>query len=153
MQRTATHHNTRQHTATQCNTLQRTATHCNTMQHTATHCNALQHTATHIKTGLLQVSNKLGSAMVLWERHTHVTHGNESRLLSTSHVTHVNTKLLQVSNTLQHAATHCNTLQHATHCNTGLLQVSITLGSAMVPWERHAFVFAGCPTRNFEWYV
>jgi hypothetical protein len=98
------------HTATHCNTLQNTATHCSTsysgtimslswhcvrffLQHTATRCNALQtlqHTATHCNTSYSGIVScfSLGTVPVSF------------------------------CDTLQHIATHCNTLQHtATHCN------------------------------------
>jgi len=50
LQHTATHCNTLQHSATHCNTLQHSATLCTTIQHTAAHCKTLQHTATHCNT-------------------------------------------------------------------------------------------------------
>ena len=134
----ATHYNALQLTVTHCNTLQHMtffccclravprmvqhtaklwntncnkypATHCNSMQHNTTHCNILQlslccycrlragpwivqHTATYCNTHSATYCN---------------THGN----------THCNPHMLLLS-TLQHTATHCNTLQHTATHNT-----------------------------------
>jgi len=87
---------TLQHTATHCNTLQHTATHCNTLQHTATHCNTLQHTATYQKRG-----RSRGWAAGCVARCSPTMRGTAPAC------TYVN-------DTLQHIATHCNTLQHTT---------------------------------------
>ena len=95
LHRTASHCNALQRTATQCNALQRTATHCNALQRTATHCDALQRVVEHCNT------------------HTRANYGEcradwcDRLAVCDEHVS------------LQHTATHCNTLQHtATHCNT-----------------------------------
>jgi len=89
---------------TNCNKLQHATTHCNTLQHTATHCNTFS-----ILGAIFSTSRTLRrlSFRCVWNVPPHTT-------------TNCNT-----CNTLQHTATHCNTLQHtATHCNT--LQHSAT---------------------------
>jgi len=114
---TATHCNTLQHTATHCNTLHHTAshvyrdfshvhhdqfTHSNTQQHTSTHCttrqnpatphNATQHTATHVYRDSSYVRRDQST-----QRQRHPAQRNMAR---------------NAIHTLQHTATHCNTLQH-----------------------------------------
>jgi len=81
-----------------CNTLQHTATHCNALQHTATH-NTLQHTATQITT-----SKEFDKGYIIYNRfrsavryETLCDHFDSAGLLCT---------------TLQHTATHYNTLQY-----------------------------------------
>jgi len=104
---------TLQHTATHSRTsiesLVFTCAHCNTPQHTATHCNTLtQHTATHSRTSI------------------------ESLVFTCAHC-----------NTPQHTATHCNTLQHtATHRNT--LQHTATHSRTSI--ESLVFTCAHCNT-------
>jgi len=106
LQHTATHCNTLQHTATHCNTLQHTATHCNTLQHSATHCNSLL-TATYIRTGTQQEVMKKTALELIANKPF-----DEQDLKFCS---------------LQHTATHCNTLHHtATRCNTLQLCVYAT---------------------------
>jgi len=105
-----------QHTATHCNTLHHTATHCNTLQHTATRYTSLHHTAQHC--------NKLQrtrDAHVNESWHT-TTHAwctrwwGRTRWWVRAHkrnqwppVPHMPSLVEQ---SLQHTATHCNTLQH-----------------------------------------
>jgi len=140
LQHTATHYNTLQHITTHCSTLQHTATHCNTLwyitylspqkclgmhthishcntlQHTTPHCNTLQHTATHSVVHYIHLSPQkyLGS-------HTHISYCNTLQQTTTHCNTlhtpeppkvfgHAYTHL-----TLQHAATHYNTVQHITY--------------------------------------
>ena len=101
-------------TATHCHTLPHTATHCNTLQHSATHCNVLQHTATHCNTQGRWLSSVLQCVAMC------------CRVLPLT-LQHTATH----SNTLQHTATHCNTLQHTathcTHCNTLLYRYGYRL--------------------------
>jgi len=86
-------------------TLQHTATHGNTRQHTATHGNTRQHTATHCNT-LQRIVSFCRMRRLMWH------------MLATSRLADIG-KRKWLFNTLQHTATHCNTLQHtATHCNT-----------------------------------
>jgi len=140
LQHIATHFNTLQHTATHCNTysdylslyvrmssshkatiqhcicmcnpqckpLNHTATHCNTysdylslyvrvqssLQHTETQCNTLQRTTTH-SYALHHIQRLLVTICV----HVILTHSD----YSAPHV--------RVKSSLQHTATHCNTLQ------------------------------------------
>jgi len=135
LQRTAT----LQHTATHCNTLQHTHHYntsrryltlwvfwvdilkspvtikctvwigfkadCNALQHTATHCNTLQHTAAHCST-----SRRNSTSRGFW---VHILKSP----VTIEYAIWIGYKA--DCNTLQHTATHCNTLQHtATHCNT-----------------------------------
>ena len=104
LRHTATHCNTLTHTATHCNILQRTATHFNTLQHTATHCTTLQHTA-----NTLQHQGATGTISIVWRnglvQHT-AAHWHTLQHTATHY---------KQCNTLQHVATHCNTLQR--HCN------------------------------------
>jgi len=74
-----------------------TATHCHTLQHTATHCN------TNIKRGVCH----------LWMRRVQ----QMTRRMSFRWMCHVAREFVaecntRQGNTLQHTATHCNTLQH-----------------------------------------
>ena len=125
-----THCNTLQHTATHCNTLQHTATHCNTLQHivtlqhtateewkqqiwyfnhslqrTATHCNTLQHTATHCNKLQHILQHTLTEE---WEQQTWFLNLSFSKCWLKQ--VHTYSYLSPRCNTLQHTATHCNTL-------------------------------------------
>ena len=100
------------HTATHCNALQHTATHCNALQHTAqgtaTHCNTLQHIATLCKT-LQHIATHCNA----------LQKDNIADLRNNAHFSRISILFENLYNTLQHTATHCNTLQHsATHYNT-----------------------------------
>jgi len=99
-----TQHNTPQHTATHCNTPQHTVTHRNTPQHAATFCTT-HNPISHSRRASHGNMHAVGAAKKLQTR----------TAFSTQHIaTHCN-----ALHTLQHSATHCNTLQHnATHCNT-----------------------------------
>jgi len=124
-----THCNSLQDTATHCNSLQLTAhlfdtnvasrTHCNTLQHTATHCNTLQHTAIHCNTlrisstRMLQAKHRDAGKRILgcgkWKNHPldAIQDTRKERLK----------RRLVASEDV--SATRCNTLQHtATHCDT-----------------------------------
>ena len=70
-------------------------------QHTATHCSTPQYTATHCSTLQHTVAHWVFDVFAWAVSHESIQHT----------ATHCNT--------LQHTATHCNTLQHtAAHCNT-----------------------------------
>jgi len=96
--------NTMQHTATHCNTLH-TATHCNTLQHTATHWNTLKHTATAIDPYLTRLIH-------IWHDPSMYA---QSWIIHKCDITHP--LRVQVEGNID--CKHCDTLQHtATHCNT-----------------------------------
>ena len=77
-----------------CRPSQFTASHCNTLQHTATRCNTLQHSTTH--TAARTILSSL-SIRCIAMRHT----ATQQRTATTSTLP---------QNTLQHTATHCNSL-------------------------------------------
>jgi len=99
------------HTASRCNTLELTATYCNTLHRTtsATCCNTLQHNATTHRNNALQQADDAGLLKL--------------RAMTTLQHTATHCDTLQLAatycTTLQQTATHFNTLQHAAaHCNT-----------------------------------
>ena len=90
------------------------ATHCSTIQHTATPCNMLYNTAS------LQ----------------HVLFATQCYILIISlNLYHHSALLTTCSNTLQHNATHCNTLQHmlsATQCYIFVISLNLYYHSALL---------------------
>jgi len=108
--------------------LQDTAAHCSTLQHTTAHCNTLQHTATHCNTrcrrhiGMVFLRSKICHTLQDTMQHN-ATPRN-------SHATQCNTPQLTCPFRMLGwcfwcaifatcCNTHCITLQHfATHCNT-----------------------------------
>ena len=117
---------TLQHTATHCNTLQHTATHCNTLQHTVTHCNTHTYSAViHCDTYTHSASSR-SSSSVIFSGYGVAT---ISRLLKIIGLFCKRALSYKTDDILQKrpifrvhllvARPHCNTLQHtATHCNT-----------------------------------
>jgi len=113
---------------TYCNTLQHDATHCNgrSSQHLSlflaqsnlTICGTLQHTATAILCNILHTLQQAlePASLPFYLSFNICTLQHAATHCNTLHtVQHTATHC----NTLQHTATHCNTLQHtATHCNT-----------------------------------
>jgi len=109
-----------QHTATHCNTLQHTAMHCNALKRTETHCNMLQHTFA-IGAGNFERSGEDWDA-----KNGCFQKGCDCSMLQHT-ATHYNN-----CNALKHTVTLYNTLQHtATHCNT-LLRVMLEKWSGQV---------------------
>jgi len=111
-----------------CNTVQRTASYCNALQHTATderkfpkssdsiatHCNSLKHTAAYYCSPLARCCNTCCNTL----RQSNVCFCDQA--ISLQHTaTHCNT--LQW---LEHTTTHCNTLQHTATNKSELLQSS-----------------------------
>jgi len=143
LQHTATYCNILQHTATHYNTLQHTITHCNRIavsRHSLWKRNVQKLPVTFLWTRLIymcsvthsQVSHgKSHSVQQAWKwTHSYVRHNciRICDLTAHSYVCHA-WNFLQEKNawhsfftTLQHTATHCNTLQHtattAKHCKT-----------------------------------
>jgi len=114
--RTATHRNAVQHTAARCNALQHTTAHCNTLQYTVKHRkDTQQYTSTHYCNTLPTWPPLLKFWFV-------------SGMCTLQHTaTHCNT--------LQHTATHCNTLQHITmHCNTSKRHTATHYYVALSTW-------------------
>jgi len=144
--------NTIQHTATHCNTLQQHTTthsdilhHAVTLCHTVSHCNTLQqHTTIRrntlhcIATHCITLQSVLQRTVPHCKLHHTTVHCSSVLLQHTtmhcscthSFATHYDTLHLHpfISSTLQHTATHCDTLQHTalapillqhttTHCN------------------------------------
>ena len=140
LQHTATHYSTRLIDIVQ-HTLHHTATHCNTLHHktdwysdmsqvisclslqhtlqnTATHCNTLQHTTSDIMCDMCTspidsrvcITNRyrihpMDTRKVFVRRDKTCWYSDMSQVIS----------CVSVQHTLQHTATHCNTLQHKTY--------------------------------------
>ena len=89
-------------------TLQHAATCCNTLEHAAKRCNTLQHTGTYCS--FMLAAPLCCLCMICTHTTPHSSYCSR----------HYNDALCMAidTHTLQHAATHCNTLQHtATHCS------------------------------------
>ena len=114
---------------THCNTLQHTATHCNTLQHTATHCNTLCcntleahcyriHCGSQNQSFALMISSRIHCNTQQTLQHTPLQHTCNALQQDPSRQLESELCVYDcIEDTLQHIATHCNTLQHA-HCNT-----------------------------------
>ena len=117
--------------------LQHTAPHCTTLHHTATHCNIRQNEPCMFAVFYFVVAHlqKYGAFVVIINTlkrgvfealvdtlpHTD-THCNKLQhtksLYLLAHLLGFH-QMISLQHTLQHTATHCNTLQHtATHCST-----------------------------------
>ena len=101
------------HSATHCASVQHTAPPCNTQQHLPPPCNSLQHTAT-----------PAAASRALTHSRTRYTTLQPDAIQcnflqhTTDLLLHHALSLTQLTNTLQHTATHCNSLQlPATHYN------------------------------------
>jgi len=90
---------------------QHTATHCNTLQHTATHCNTLQHTALiHMWYGsCIPNMTDLYATWLVYMWHDSFMRGKPSSWWCRASYTSLCSSWTYC-NTLQHTATHCNTL-------------------------------------------
>jgi len=142
LQHAATHCSTLQHLALKgennlirkSNALQHTATHCNTLQQTATDCNTLQHLALKGESNLIRKS-ACGCCLILPFLHRvlleyvavccYIVLMRYDNILTPcsvavccsalQHVLQCVAVCRQHAGTLQHTATHCNTL-HAYQC-------------------------------------